>query len=104
ALNHKDTTAAADSLLASLSPTENKVRAIALADLTTQAIRTNDFDRANALAHDAIDVTIRTESSIARHRLLTLASTLATSSDPCATSALRDHIISALRGSRSGAV
>jgi tetratricopeptide (TPR) repeat protein len=97
ALNHKDATAAADSLLASLSPTENKARAFALADLTTLAVRTKDFDRANALVHDAIDVTIRTESSIAKQRLLTLASTLATSSDPAPTSDLRDHIVSTLR-------
>jgi transcriptional regulator with XRE-family HTH domain len=97
ALNHKDATTAADSLLVSLSPIENKARAFALADLTALAVRTNDFDRANALAHDAIDVTIRTESSIARQRLLTLASTLATSGDPGATSTLRDHILSTLR-------
>ena len=48
---------AADSLLASLSPIENKVRALTLADLTTLAVRTKDFDRANALIEDAIDVT-----------------------------------------------
>jgi transcriptional regulator with XRE-family HTH domain len=97
ALGHRDATAAADSLLASLSPTENKVRAIVLADLTTLAVRANDFDRATALADDAIDVTVRTETSLARQRLLTLASALATSSDPGATGALRDHIVSALR-------
>ncbi|MDQ3760527.1 MAG: hypothetical protein M3460_02155 [Actinomycetota bacterium] len=97
ALNHKDATAAADSLIASLSPIENKVRALTLADLTTLAVRTKDFDRANAIVHDAIDVTIRTESSIARQRLLTLASTLATSKDPSPTSVLRDHIVSTLR-------
>jgi hypothetical protein len=97
ALNHKDATAAADSLLASLSPTENKARAYALADLTTLAVRTKDFDRANTLVHDAIDVTIRTESSIARQRLLTLASSLATSSDPAPTRSLQDHIVSTLR-------
>lgn len=96
-LGHRDATAAADSLLASLSPTENKARALALADLTTLAVRTKDFDRANALFNDAIDVTVRTEASLARQRLLTLASTLTTSSDPGATGALRDHIMSALR-------
>jgi tetratricopeptide (TPR) repeat protein len=96
-LNHKDATAAADSLLVSLSPIENKARALALADLTTLAVRTKDFDRANAIIQDAIDVTIRTESSIARQRLLALASTLSASSDPGATSALRDHIVSTLR-------
>jgi tetratricopeptide (TPR) repeat protein len=96
-LNHPDTTATADSLLASLSPTHNQARAIALADLTTLAIRTKDFDRANALIGDAIDATVRTEASIARQRLMALASALTTSSDPSATGALRDHIVSTLR-------
>jgi tetratricopeptide (TPR) repeat protein len=96
-LNHRDTTAAAESLLASLSPTNNQARAIALADLTTLAIRTQDFDRANALIEDAINATVRTGASIARQRLLTLASTLPTNSNPSATSALRDHIVSTLR-------
>jgi transcriptional regulator with XRE-family HTH domain/tetratricopeptide (TPR) repeat protein len=97
ALGHRDATAAADSLLASLSPTENKVRALVLADLTTLAVRNNDFDRATALADNAIDVTARTKASLARQRLLTLASALATSNDPEATRALRDHIMSTLR-------
>jgi tetratricopeptide (TPR) repeat protein len=97
ALDHPDATAAADSLLASLSPTNNKARAIALADLTTLAVRTKDFDRANTLAADAIDVTVRTGTRIAKTRLLTLASTLTTSANHGATGALRDHIVSALR-------
>jgi len=97
ALNHRDTTTAAESLLASLSPTENKARAITLADLTTLAVRTKDFDRANAFADEAIDITVRTEASIAKQRLLTLASSLTTSKDRGATGALRDHIVSALR-------
>lgn len=97
ALGHRDATAAADSLLASLSPTENKVRALVLADLTTLAVRAKDFDRANALVDDAIDVAVRTEASLARQRLLTLASSLTTSSDPGATGALRNDIVSALR-------
>ncbi|MGH3808469.1 MAG: helix-turn-helix domain-containing protein [Pseudonocardiaceae bacterium] len=97
ALCHRDVTAAADSLLAALSPTENKVRALVLADLTTLAVRAKDFDRANTLVDDAIDVTVRTEASLARQRLLTLASALTTSGDPGATGALRDHIVSTLR-------
>jgi transcriptional regulator with XRE-family HTH domain len=97
ALDHRDATAAADSLLASLSPTENKARALVLADLTILAVRTKDFDRANALVDDVINVTVRTGTSLARQRLLTLASALTTSSDPGATGALRDHIVSALR-------
>jgi hypothetical protein len=97
ALNHPDATAAANSLLASLSPTNNQARAIALADLTTLAIRTKDYDHANALIDDALDVTVRTGTSIARQRLLTLASTPATNGNPSATSALRDQILSTLR-------
>jgi transcriptional regulator with XRE-family HTH domain len=97
ALHHRDATAAADSLLASLPPTENKDRAIMLADLTTLAVHTKDFDRANSLVGDAIKVTVRTETSIARQRLLTLASTLATTTDRNTTGALRDQIISSLR-------
>jgi tetratricopeptide (TPR) repeat protein len=97
-LNHPDVTATADFLLVSLSPAYNQARAIALADLTTFAVRTKDFDRANALVEDAIDVTVRTGTSIARQRLLILASTLTTSSsDPGATRALQDQIVSTLR-------
>jgi len=97
ALNHPDATAAADSLLASLSPTSNQARAIALTDLTTLAVRTKDFERAYALIDDALDVTVRTGTSIAKQRLLTLASTLTINGNPNATSALRDQIVSALR-------
>jgi transcriptional regulator with XRE-family HTH domain len=97
ALNHPDATAAADSLLTSLPPTDNKARAYALADLTTLAVRNKDFDRADSLVGDAIEVTIRTENSIARQRLLTLASTLTTTPDRNTTGALRDQIISSLR-------
>jgi hypothetical protein len=45
-LRHRETTAAADSLLASLPPTRNKVRAIVLSDLTISAAQMNDYDRA----------------------------------------------------------
>jgi transcriptional regulator with XRE-family HTH domain len=96
-LNHPAATAAADSLLASLSPTSNQARAIALADLTTLAVRTKDLDRAHTLLDDALDVTLRTGTSIAKQRLLTLASTLTTNSNPNATGALRDQILSTLR-------
>lgn len=95
-LRHRDASAAADSLFASLYPTENKARALTLADLTTLAVQTKDFDRARSLVADAIEVTLRTETSIARQRLLTLASAL-TTSDRSATGAARDQIVSSLR-------
>jgi hypothetical protein len=97
ALHHRDATAAADSLLASLPPTENKDRAIMLADLTTLAVYTKDFDRANFLVGDAIKVTMRTETSLARQRLLTLAAELTTTNNRMTTGALRTQIISGLR-------
>ena len=97
ALHHRDATAAGDALLASLSPTDNKARAMTLSDLTALAVRNKDFDRANSLVGDAIEVTVRTETSIARQRLLTLAAQLTTTRDRSATSALRDQIISSLR-------
>ena len=98
ALHHRDATATGDALLASLSPTDNKTRAMTLSDLTALAVRNKDFDRANSLVGDAIEVTVRTETSIARQRLLTLAAQLTTTtSNRSATSALRDQIISSLR-------
>ncbi|HET9257592.1 MAG TPA: hypothetical protein VFO16_20655, partial [Pseudonocardiaceae bacterium] len=99
-LGHRDATAAADSLLLSLSLMDNKVRAIVLADLTIHAAHTNDYDRATTLVADAIELTTRTETTLARQRLLTLAATLSSTNergDPTA-NALRDQIISTLRG------
>lgn len=96
ALRHRDATAAADSLLTSLSPTENKVRAIVLSDLTINAAQTNDYDRATALVSDAIELTLRTETTLAKQRLLTLAATLPSTRGDT-TGVLRDHIMSTLR-------
>ncbi|HET9256791.1 MAG TPA: helix-turn-helix transcriptional regulator, partial [Pseudonocardiaceae bacterium] len=93
-LNHPGTTAAADFLLTSLSPTNNKARAIALTELSIVAVRTRDFDRAHALIDSAIDATVRTGTGIAKQRLFTLASTLTTSGAP---GTLRDRILSGLR-------
>lgn len=68
-LRHRDATAAADSLLTSLSPMENKARAIVLSDLTIKAAQTNDYDRAATLVPDAIELTTRTETTLAEQRL-----------------------------------
>jgi hypothetical protein len=96
-LRHREATAAADSLLTSLSPMENKVRAIVLSDLTINAVQTKDYDRANALAPDAIELTTRTETTLARQRLLALAATLPSTSTAGRTRALHDQIMSTLR-------
>ncbi|MGH3975669.1 MAG: helix-turn-helix domain-containing protein, partial [Pseudonocardiaceae bacterium] len=83
-LHHPEANAAADSLLTSLSPMENKVRAIVLSDLTINAAQTNDYDRATELVSDAIELTTRTETTLAKQRLLALATTLpsANNGDP----------------------
>jgi transcriptional regulator with XRE-family HTH domain len=96
-LRHRDAPTAADSLLTSLSPMENKVRAIVLSDLTINAVQTNDYDRATALIPDAIDLTTRTETTLAKQRLLTLAATLPSTSPAGPPSVLRDQIMSTLR-------
>ena len=96
-LRHREATAAADSLLTSLSPMENKVRAIVLSDLTISAAQTNDYDRATALVSDAIELTTRTETTLARQRLLALAATLPPTNSEGPTGVLRDQIMSTLR-------
>jgi transcriptional regulator with XRE-family HTH domain len=97
-LHHRDAAVAADSLLLSLSPMENKVRAIVLSDLVINAVQTNDYDQANALVSDAIELTMRTETTLAKQRLLALAVTLrsANGGDPAA-AILLDQILSDLR-------
>jgi transcriptional regulator with XRE-family HTH domain len=98
-LHHRDAPVVADSLLTSLSPMENKVRAIVLSDLTINAAQTNDYDRANELVSDAIELTTRTETSLAKQRLLALAATLPTTTNGDPTGVLRDQIMSTLRRS-----
>lgn len=96
-LRHREATAAADSLLTSLSPMENKVRAIVLSDLTINAAQTNDYDRATALISDALELTTRTETTLAKQRLLALAATLTPANNQGPTGVLRDQIMSTLR-------
>ena len=68
-LDHSDTDAMATSLLGSLTPTENKVRALVLADLATSAARHRNYDRAEELANVAAPLAVRTEASLATDRL-----------------------------------
>ncbi|MEU5692121.1 hypothetical protein [Actinosynnema sp. NPDC020468] len=77
-LQHREADEVASSLLDSLSPRDNKVRALILADLATSAASTQDYDRAGELATKSGRLAVRTEASLAKTRLLTLASTLPT--------------------------
>lgn len=95
-LRHQEADTAADSLLASLTLTDNKVRAIVLSDLTASAAQAQEYDRANTLVTDAIELTNRTETTLAKQRLLTVAATLPSTSKTDASGVLRDQIISTL--------
>jgi transcriptional regulator with XRE-family HTH domain len=75
-IDHPETDIMAQSLLASLSPTENKVRAVVLAELASSAAAHSDFDRAGSLANDAAPLAVRTEASLATDRLWALVDAL----------------------------
>jgi tetratricopeptide (TPR) repeat protein len=68
-LDYRETDEAAKSLLNSLSPTENKVRALVLADLATTAVNRGDIDRTASLVVDSAPLAVRTEASLAVDRL-----------------------------------
>jgi len=76
---------------------ENKVRAIVLSDLTINATQTNDYDRATALVSDALELTTRTETTLAKQSLLVLAAMLPPTNNEGPTGVLRDQIMSTLR-------
>jgi tetratricopeptide (TPR) repeat protein len=71
-LNHPETDAMTRSLISSLLPTPDKVRAIVLADLARSTAVHGDFDRAGSLATEAAPLAVRTETSLATDRLWTL--------------------------------
>ncbi len=68
-VHHRETDQLAATLLGSLAPTENKVRALVLADLATSAARGGDFDRVEALSSDSAPLATRTEATLAIDRL-----------------------------------
>lgn len=75
-LDHRETDQAATTLLASLSPTENKVKALVLADLATSATRNGDYDRVQSLSQRSAALAVRTEASLAIDRLWEIVETL----------------------------
>jgi transcriptional regulator with XRE-family HTH domain len=95
-LGHPDAMAVADSLLAALPPTSLKSRAVTLTDFATLAVKANEFDRAEALVSEALDVAARTESTLARQRLLALASALPAANAGSPHGRIQDRIRSGL--------
>lgn len=68
-LDYRETNAAAKALLNSLSPTENKVRALVLADLATTAVVRGDVDRTADLVMESAPLAVRMEASLAVDKL-----------------------------------
>ncbi len=66
---HPETDQAAATLLESLPPSENKVKALVLADLATSAARGGDYDRVQSLSRQSAHIAVRTEASLAIDRL-----------------------------------
>ncbi|WP_380724300.1 hypothetical protein [Saccharothrix hoggarensis] len=94
-LRRTDADAEAQSLLKSLSPGDNKVRALVLADLAAAAASSRDLDKAGELATLSGRLAVRTEATLAKTRLLTLASTLPAAWNG-AEAALREKIATVL--------
>jgi len=97
-LNHREADTAANSLLGTLTPADNKVRGLVLADLATAAAHGRNYERADDLAVDALQVATRTEASLAKARLHNLAMTLPANAGPA--ERLRQRITTGLAGSR----
>jgi transcriptional regulator with XRE-family HTH domain len=95
-LGHRETDTLATSLLASLSPTETKVRALVIADLALSATRRADIDRADGLANEALPLAIRTEASLAQDRLWELTEALPQHNGKGTAEALRQRVTSGL--------
>lgn len=79
-IQHPATDQLATSLLASLPPANNKLRAIVLADLALSAARNSDLDKAQQLATEAMPLALSTEGSMAQDRLWELTEALPTDS------------------------
>jgi hypothetical protein len=80
-LQHPNLDRTAASLLASLSPAENKVKAIVYADLATAAVHARDFEQANTLVAQSLDTVRRTETTLAKQRLQALTRRLPKAAD-----------------------
>lgn len=91
-MQHPDTDQAAADLLASMSPTETKVKALVLADLATTAARGGDFDRVQALADESAPLAVRTEASVALDRLWELVELIPASSTGQVRTRLADQL------------
>ncbi|HEX7662066.1 MAG TPA: helix-turn-helix transcriptional regulator [Pseudonocardiaceae bacterium] len=99
-LSHPDTESVASNLLASLAPTENKVKALVLADLAVAAARSGDLDRVQPLANRSAPLAVHTEASLAIDRLWEVVELLPGSSTGTA-GQTREQITEQLLGARA---
>jgi len=102
-LHHPETDQLANSLLGSLPPTNQKLRAIVLADLALSAARNNDLDRAGQLADEAMPMALSTEGSMAQDRLWELTETLPADGRQGTAEQVRSRITTTLLGNSARA-
>lgn len=102
-LHHPETDQLANSLLGSLPPTNEKLRAIVLADLALSAARNNDLDRAGQLADEAMPMALSTEGSMAQDRLWELTENLPVGGRQGTAEHVRSRITSTLLGNSAQA-
>lgn len=91
-LQHSALEQTATSVLAALSSSENKVKAIVYADLAAAALQVRDYEQATAFVEHSLDTTVRTETSIAKDRLRILARTLPRQPNDARVRQLRDQL------------
>ena len=71
-LDHPDLDATTDAVVASLPSTDDKTKAVILADVATATIQRGRHERGARLGHDALDQTLAREASLGKQRLRSL--------------------------------
>jgi hypothetical protein len=81
-LDHPDLAEVSDAALASLQPSDAKTRAVILGDVAGSYVLRGEFERGAEVARDALHVTLKSQATLGRERLSTLASQLPTKDGP----------------------
>lgn len=87
-LQHPETQSAADAVMASLGPGNQKTRAVILGDVATARVRAGDLDEGCDLARRALAATVEGEAILGRQRLTALRPSLDAHADAAPVKAL----------------
>ncbi len=75
-LDHPDIAEVSEAALQALRPEDAKVRAVILGDVALSYVQRGEVDRGSEIARQALDVTMRSEATLGRHRLAAVAQQL----------------------------